>query len=409
MTPVPSREKFLAGYVYTSPDGEQVPLGLDEVIFLRMPNPLDPYRGMGPVQSVLADLDATRYSAEWNRNFFLNSAEPGGIIEVPNGLSDPDFNQLRERWNEQHRGVANAHRVAILEHGAWKDRKLSQRDMQFVELRAVSQAVLREAFGISAFALGEVTDINRATADASKAWFGDQLTVPRLERIKGALNHDFLPLFGPTAMGLEFDYESPVQPDPETEAKLLTARTAAAKDLIEAGLSSASVLSAVGLPEIESSPAEGGDGTITPRELGDMIQSIYLGVGVVITWDEARDILNRAGAGLNLKTPAPEGPAPRRAAHARFEDLAAALLGEPPAEDLDDTIEAAMRWVAVCKDDDNSCDPCRNNDGQTYRNRRAAYEDYPGGKGYIHCVGAEHGNECRCTVVKRRASKEDDE
>ncbi|MFE7754314.1 phage portal protein [Streptomyces sp. NPDC057429] len=255
MTPVPSQKSFLAGYVYTSPDGEQVPLGLNEVVFLRMPNPLDPYRGMGPVQSVLADLDATRYSAEWNRNFFLNSAEPGGIIEVPTPLSDPDFDQLRDRWNEQHRGVANAHRVAILEHGKWIDRKLSQRDMQFVELRSVSRAVLREAYGISAFALGEVTDINRATAEASKAWFADQLTVPRLERIKAALNFDLLPLFGATAQGLEFDYENPAPADPEAEAAQLTAKVNAATSLINAGLSSASVLSALGLPAIEASPA----------------------------------------------------------------------------------------------------------------------------------------------------------
>lgn len=252
MTPVPSRERFLAGYWYTSPDGEQIPLGLDEVIFLRMPNPLDPYRGMGPVQSVLADLDATRYSAEWNRNFFLNSAEPGGIIEVPSPLSDPDFDQLRARWNEQHRGVANAHRVAILEHGKWIDRKLSQRDMQFVELRSVSRAVLREAFGISAFALGEVTDINRATAEASKAWFADQLTVPRLERIKAAVNHDLLPLFGPTAQGLEFDYESPVPADPETEAAQLTARSTAAATLATAGWDRDDVLSSVGLPAMRA-------------------------------------------------------------------------------------------------------------------------------------------------------------
>ncbi|WP_405611339.1 phage portal protein [Streptomyces sp. NBC_01508] len=350
MTPVPSRERFLDGYVYTSPDGEQVPLGLNEVIFLRMPNPLDPYRGMGPVQSVLADLDATRYSAEWNRNFFLNSAEPGGIIEVPNGLSDTDFNQLRERWNEQHRGVANAHRVAILEHGAWKDRKLSQRDMQFVELRDVSRAVLREAFGISAFALGEVTDINRATANAAMAWFAEQLTVPRLERIKAALNHDLLPLFGATSQGLEFDYESPVPPDPETEAAQLTARSGAAATLAAAGWDRDDILSTVGLPAMRAATRPSGEPSV-------------------------------------------------------FGALAARLLGEhDPAG-----IEAAMRWVAMCKDDDNSCDPCRNNDGQTYRNRAAAYKDYPGGNGYIHCVGAKHGNECRCTVVKRRASKEDDE
>ncbi|MEU2402806.1 phage portal protein [Streptomyces rubiginosohelvolus] len=405
MTPVPSQEKFLAGYIYTSPDGEQVPLGLHEVIQLRMPNPLDPYRGMGPVQAVLADLDATRYSAEWNRNFFLNSAEPGGIIEVPTRLSDPDFDQLRERWNEQHRGVANAHRVAILEHGKWIDRKLTQRDMQFVELRDVSRAVLREAYGISAFALGEVTDVNRATAEAAKAWFAEQLTVPRLERIKGALNHDLLPLFGATAEGLEFDYEDPVPPNPEAEAAQLTSKVTAAKALIDAGLASDSVLAAMGLPAIEASPAAGGDGTITPRELGDMIQSIYLGVGTVITWEEARDILNRAGAGLNLATPQPEA-APRQGAPT-FEDFAAQLLADAAA-DAGEGIEAAMRWEAVAHIDENTCGPCADNDGKTYRNRADAYKDYPGGSGYVKCVGAEHGNECRCRVVKRRKTKEDD-
>jgi phage portal protein BeeE len=124
MIPVPHPTKFLSGYVYNGPDGEKVPLGLDEVIQIRMPNPWDPYRGMGPVQSILADLDSARYSAEWNRNFFLNGAEPGGIIEVPTSLDDEEFEQLRMRWNEQHRGVANAHRVAILEHGKWVDRKI---------------------------------------------------------------------------------------------------------------------------------------------------------------------------------------------------------------------------------------------------------------------------------------------
>lgn len=63
--------------------------------------------------------------------------------------------------------------------------------------------------------------------------------------------------------------------------------------------------------------------------------------------------------------------------------------------------EAALRWVARAKIDDNTCEPCRKNDGKLYRNRQAAYRDYPGGSGYVHCVGAEHGNECRCKVVKR--------
>lgn len=61
----------------------------------------------------------------------------------------------------------------------------------------------------------------------------------------------------------------------------------------------------------------------------------------------------------------------------------------------------AQRWQVSAHLDDNTCDPCRNNHRKTYRNRAAAYKDYPGGKGFKDCVGAKYGNSCRCRVVKR--------
>jgi HK97 family phage portal protein len=253
--PVPDPETFLAGYMYTSPDGEEVALQLDEVIQLRMPNPLDPYHGMGPVQSIMPDLDSSRYAAEWNKNFFANSAEPGGIITTERNLDDNEFDQLRMRWNEQHKGVANAHRVAILEGGlTWTDRTISQRDMQFVELRGVTSDQIRQAFGISKFAIGEIDDVNRATAEAAKDWFAEYMTVPRLKRIKAALNHDLLPLFGATAKGLEFDYISPVTGNAEAEASELSTRANAAEALARGGWNPDDILPAVGLPAMRHTP-----------------------------------------------------------------------------------------------------------------------------------------------------------
>lgn len=250
IVPVPHPTEFLSGYVYLGPDGERIPLKLDEVIQLRRPNPLDPYRGMGPVQTILTDLDSSRYSAEWNRNFFRNSAEPGGIIEVPESLSDGEFREMRDRWNEQHRGVAAAHRVAILEHGKWIDRKFTQRDMQFVELRKASSEVVREAFRFPKPLLGSVDDVNRANADAAEVVLARWLLVPRLERIKLALNNDFLPMFGSTGQGVEFDYCNPVPEDAELENATLTARSTAAAALVTAGYDPTGVLAAVGLPDI---------------------------------------------------------------------------------------------------------------------------------------------------------------
>lgn len=249
MTPVPDAENFIRGYIYTGPEGEQVPLEVDEVVHLLKPDPLDPYRGLGPVGTVMTDLDANRYSSEWNKNFFVNSAEPGGIIEVDRRLDDDEFDLLRTRWAEQHRGVAAAHRVALIEQGMkWVDRKISQRDMQFVELRSAGRDVIREAFGMPKFVLGDVEDVNRASARESSVFFNQYLVVPRLERIKAYLNWVLLPLYGPSTKGLVYDYESPVPPDRESDNEELTAKSEGAAALVLAGYDPDDVAEALGLP-----------------------------------------------------------------------------------------------------------------------------------------------------------------
>lgn len=61
----------------------------------------------------------------------------------------------------------------------------------------------------------------------------------------------------------------------------------------------------------------------------------------------------------------------------------------------------AQRWVVKAHIDDNTCDECKANDGKTYKNRADAYADYPNGRGYKKCVGAQYGNTCRCKILKR--------
>jgi HK97 family phage portal protein len=249
IAPVPHPTQFISHYEYTSPNGLKVPLTLDEVIFIKMPNPNDYYRGLGPVQSILADLDATRYSAEWNRMFFLNNAEPGGIVRTEKRMTDTQLEEFQTRWAEAHQGLGNAHRVAILENMEWVERKFTNRDMQFAELRTVSSEVILEAYGMPKFAVGRVDDVNRATADASDAWFGKSMTVPRLERIKGALNNRFLPLFGPGSDRLEFDYISPVEEDYERANSTLKTRAEAWAVLVTQGMDPIDAARICGLPE----------------------------------------------------------------------------------------------------------------------------------------------------------------
>ena len=177
---------------------------------------------------------------------------PGGIIEVPKRLTDDEFDELTMRWNEQHRGVGNAHKVAVLEHGVWKELGFSIKDLQVPELREADRDEILEAFGFPRPMLGIDQDSNRAAAQAAEYIFARWLTVPRLERIRGALNHDLLPLYGGTADDLEFDFVSPVPEDGEAENEARDSKVAAYKVLVvDCGVDPKDAAEVVGLPVME--------------------------------------------------------------------------------------------------------------------------------------------------------------
>lgn len=252
MDPVPSREDYLLGYIYTGPSGERVPLQLDEVIQTKYPNPFDPYHGLGPIQSILVDIDAAKYSAQWNRNFFLNSATPGGVIQVDKRLSDDEWNEFTNRWRETHRGVGAAHRVAVLEQGAvWVPNAHTIRDMDFGNLRNVSRDVIREAFAMHKAILGTSDDVNRANSVTAQEHFESFLIADRLDRWRDVLNHFYLPLFGSASEGVELDHDDPVTSNREADALELKSKAAAAQHLVDAGYDPHDVLETVGLPDMK--------------------------------------------------------------------------------------------------------------------------------------------------------------
>lgn len=252
MQPVPDADTWIKGYVYSSPDGRQrIPLMPEEVVSCLYPNPFDMYHGLGPVQSVLVDIDAAKYSAEWNRNFFVNSATPGGVIQVDHSLDDDEWNDLTNRWREAHRGVSRAHRVAVLEAGqTWVPNQHTMRDMDFGNLRGVMRDVMREAFRMPKIMLGVSDDVNRANAQTGQEVFAAWGIEPRLARWRDVLTGPFLELFGSAADGLELDYASPMPANREEDRLELAAKAQAALSLVQAGYDPAAVLKAVGLPDM---------------------------------------------------------------------------------------------------------------------------------------------------------------
>lgn len=211
MTVIPNPTEFIAGYIYRI-GGERIPLEPNQVILIKRPNPVDPYRGLGPVQSLLSDIESERSASQYTRNLLMNGAEPGGIIETEDTLSDDDFERLVARWKETHQGVSNAGRVAFLERGHWVNVTRSQRDMQFEQLRKLNRDIITGAYGMPAAMLGVSENINRSNADAAELMFARWLIKPRLDRIKSSLNTQLVPFYDSTGT-LMFDYVNPVPND----------------------------------------------------------------------------------------------------------------------------------------------------------------------------------------------------
>lgn len=256
MFPVPHPVKYLAGWVYRSPDGEEIPLGVDDVIFVRNPRPTNLYRGLSPLAALNTDLNAVREASEYTSAWFRNGARPGGVIQAEQNISDEDFDIFQARWKETHQGVDNVNRVAILEAGmTWQNTFSSHDEMQLVELRESARETIREAFGFPKAMMGATDDVNKANAYAGEVLFARWLIKPRLIRIREALNRYLLPMYGSSAEGLEFDFVNPVPEDDEIAAQVLLNKAQSAKFLADTGLwEAADILTTCGLPEMEELP-----------------------------------------------------------------------------------------------------------------------------------------------------------
>lgn len=209
---IPDKDNFIKGYLYKA-GAVQVPLDIDEVIFFSYPDPLNPYNGIGPAQPAANSLETDKYSAQWNRNFFYNNADPAGIVSIPD-VSDEEYDRVVAQWNDKYKGVDNAKRTAIVKGGTvtYTPIQISQKDMDFYNLRQMSRDEILGAFGIHKSILGITEDVNRSNAETAEYSFAKHVIRPRLRRIQEKLNNEFVPMFGEDA---ELKFTDPVPENKE--------------------------------------------------------------------------------------------------------------------------------------------------------------------------------------------------
>lgn len=114
----PFRAPGGVAYRWTPADGPARTLMAHEVLHLRCtPFRRDLIRGRSPVEENRETIGALMATLTYIARLFANNAAPKGALKVPEALDDDAARLLRDAWERRHRGLENAHKLAILDGG----------------------------------------------------------------------------------------------------------------------------------------------------------------------------------------------------------------------------------------------------------------------------------------------------
>lgn len=172
-------------YTYNLPRGGGLTqIAQRDILHIRGLSP-DGIRGYSPIHLHRESLGLAMAAEEFGARFFGNQARPGGVLQTKSRLSPKGAANLKESWEEAHRGLTNAHRIAILEEGVeWKAIGLPPNDAQWMETR---QFQLNETSRIFRVPPHKISDLNRATysnVDKQEQMYKGDSLEPWLVRIE---------------------------------------------------------------------------------------------------------------------------------------------------------------------------------------------------------------------------------
>lgn len=199
MTIVKGENSMIGGYIFRNPKGVRIPFNADEIVPIFRPNPYDQLQGVSTIEMSKRAIQADINAQNFNSAFFENGASPSGALSTENTLGKEQFERLKEQFNDEYKGVANAHKTLLLENGLkYQQVQLSQRDMDFVNQRNLTRDEILSIFKVPKTIVAITDDVNRANAETSDYVFMARVVKPRIELIFEKLNRFLLPMFANT-------------------------------------------------------------------------------------------------------------------------------------------------------------------------------------------------------------------
>ena len=129
---------------------------------------------------------------EYGAKFFANGATPGGILEHPGTIKDPQ--RVRESWQSTFGGSGNANKVAVLEEGMkYTPISISPEQAQFLETRKFQINEIARIFRVPPHMVGDLEKSSFSNIEQQSLEFVKYTLEPWLVRWEQAMQRSLIP------------------------------------------------------------------------------------------------------------------------------------------------------------------------------------------------------------------------
>ena len=179
----------------------------EQMAYLRWPNPLDRWYGIGRIASVRQAVMAEEYAAIRDKKLERNLGVPPGILTADIPLGDPTAELLQKRWQQAVGGYQNAGKIAVLgSKASYQAIALNAHDAAWLETRRGRVHEITAAFGVPMVLVLGMKDATFANAGEAVDYLWQETLLPRLDRIAEMVSYRLLPLLTDEPLIARFDY-----------------------------------------------------------------------------------------------------------------------------------------------------------------------------------------------------------
>lgn len=233
MTVVENDDGFgVCGYMISGPEGKYV-YHRAEIIHVKLPNPLDPNRGLSPLVAAYKPVLLDKFATDNMLRFWKSGAKLGGVIETGKALNKEQISRFQRSFENNYTGKNNQHRTLMLPPGmTYKPIEQNPATTALLEFSKSNRDAILGVYRVPPIKAGVLDNANYANARAQLKTFFNDTIKPILTFVEDGFNLKSILLPDSDNVRMKFDLsqEQSLQEDLKEQAD-------AGKEMLEAGLS----------------------------------------------------------------------------------------------------------------------------------------------------------------------------